>query len=82
MALRTTRSSITFKAPFRLAALDEVVPAGYCEIGTEKEMIECNERTAYVRVATHLYLRTLGTPQIVTIHPKDMRSALEANVAQ
>ncbi len=79
MALRTTRSSVIFKAPFRLAALDEILPAGLYEIDTEEEIIEGNERTAYVRVATLLHLRTAGMLQIVTIDPKDLQSALKAD---
>jgi hypothetical protein len=81
MALRTTRSSVTFQAPFRLAALDEVLPAGSYEIEAEEEVIERNARTAYVRVATLLYLRTTGMLQIVAIDPQDLRSALEADAA-
>jgi hypothetical protein len=82
MALRTTRSSVTFKAPFRLTALDEILPAGTYEIETEEEIIEGNERTVYVRVATLLYLRTTGMLQIVTIDPKELQSALAADGGQ
>jgi len=79
MALRTTRSSITFKAPFRLSGLDEMLPAGSYDIDTEDEIIEGNERTVYVRVATLLYLRTTGIVRIVTIDPKELQAASDAD---
>lgn len=75
MAQRTTRSSITFKAPFRLTAFDSVLPAGTYDIDTEEEIVEGNERTVYIRVATLLYLRTHGMVQTVTIDPNELQSA-------
>jgi hypothetical protein len=75
MALRTTSASISFKAPFRLSALDDPLPAGTYEIETEEEIVEGNERTTYVRVATHLYLRTTGKVQIIPVDPKELQSA-------
>lgn len=82
MALRTTRSSITFKAPFHLSALEDALPAGTYEIDTEEEIVEGNERTVYVRVATLLHLRTPGKVQIVTIDPNELQSALAADGAR
>ncbi|APL93476.1 hypothetical protein AI27_11655 [Sphingomonas sp. BHC-A] len=79
MALRTTRTSITFKAPFRLAALDEVLSAGVYDIDTEEEIIEGNERAVYVRVATLLYVRTHNMVQTVTVDPKEIQAALDAD---
>jgi len=79
MALRTTRTSITFKAPFRLTALDEILPAGVYDIDTEEEIIEGNERTVYVRVATLLYVRTNNMVRAVTIDPKALQAAFDAD---
>lgn len=79
MALRTTRTSITFKAPFRLAALDEGLPAGVYDIDTEEEIIEGNERTVYLRVATLLYVRTNGMVQTLTIDPKELQLAIDTD---
>jgi hypothetical protein len=79
MALRTARSSVTFTAPFRLSAWDELLPAGRYDIDTEEEAIEGNERTVYVRVATLLYVRTAGMVQTVTIDPKELQAALDAD---
>ena len=76
MATRTTRSQATFLAPFVLAELDEPQPAGTYDIETDDEIVEGNERTVYVRVATLLYLENRGTTRIVTIDPKGLQAAL------
>lgn len=77
MALRTTRSSVTFKAPFRLSAWNDLLPAGRYDIDTEEEAVEGNERTVYVRVATLLYVRTTGMVQTVSIDPKELQAAFD-----
>jgi hypothetical protein len=74
--LRTTKSSVSFKAPFQLSAFDAPLAAGNYEIETEEAIIEGNERTAYVRVATLLHLRSPGMVQIVTIDPQELERAL------
>jgi hypothetical protein len=79
MALRTTRSSVTFKAPFRLSAFDHALPAGTYAIDTEEEIVEGNERTVYIRIATLLHLRTSGKVQIITIDPAELQSAHAAD---
>lgn len=75
MALRTTRTSITFKAPFHLSTLDETLPAGVYDIDTEEEIIEGIERTVYLRVATLLYVRTHNMVRTVTIDPEELQVA-------
>lgn len=77
MALRTTRTSATLRAPFRLSALDEMLPAGTYDIDIEEEVIEGNERSVYLRVATLLHLRTRGMVQIVTVDPSELEAALD-----
>ncbi|WP_066703821.1 hypothetical protein [Sphingobium amiense] len=79
MALRTTRTSITFKAPFHLTALDETLPAGTYDIDTEEEIIEGNERTVYLRVATLIHVRTHNMVQTFTIDPKELQAAFDAD---
>lgn len=76
MALRTTKSSVTFRAPFELRELDEAQPAGTYDIVTDEEIVEGNERTVYIRVATLLHLRKGGTTRIVTIDPAGLQAAL------
>ena len=79
MALRTTRSSVSFKAPFHLTSLDETLPAGVYDIDTEEEIIEGNERTVYLRTATLFYVRTHNMVRTVTVDPDELRAALEAD---
>lgn len=76
MALRTTRSTVTFAAPFKLKALEAVLAAGTYKIETDEEIIEGNERTVFQRVATLLYVERDGTTQAVTVDPQDLDAAL------
>lgn len=77
MALRTTRKSVRFQAPFHLSALDEMLPAGTYDIDTEEEIVEGNVRSVYLRVATLLHLRTRGMVQVVTVDPRELEAALD-----
>ena len=76
MAVRTTRSEVTFLAPFVLAELDEPQPAGSYVVETDEEIVEGNERTVYVRVATLLYLEKGAITRVVTIDPKGLQAAV------
>jgi hypothetical protein len=76
VALRTTRTTATFLAPFVLPELDEPQPAGTYRIETDEEIFEGNGRTVYVRVATLLYLESGGTTSIVTVDPQELEAAL------
>jgi hypothetical protein len=77
MPERTTRSTVTFAAPFKLEELDEVQPAGTYDIDTIEQAFEGNERTVYVRVETLLYIRSAGTTRTVTVDPNGLDDALE-----
>ncbi len=68
-------------APFTLPEIDGLLPAGSYDVDTEEEIIEGNERTVYVRVATLLYVRTPGTTRIVTIDPQGLAAALDQDAA-
>jgi len=76
MTLRTTKSFVTFAAPFSLAGIQEMQPAGRYEIETDEEIIEGNGRTGYRRVATLLILRHHGMTQTVTIDPTELEAVL------
>lgn len=82
MAQRTTRSSVTFDAPFRLMGYDDPFPAGTYDVDTEEEIVEGNERTVYLRLATLLFVRTTGKVQIVTVDPNDLSAALARDRAR
>jgi hypothetical protein len=66
---------MTFAAPFRLSALDDLLPAGTYDIDTEEEIIEGNERTVYLRVATMIHVHTSGMVQVWTVDPKELEAA-------
>ncbi|NTZ41961.1 hypothetical protein G7A66_02400 [Altererythrobacter sp. SALINAS58] len=75
MPIRTTRSQVTFNVPFVLAEVDGELPAGTYDIDTDEEVIEGNERTVYVRTATLIHIRGLGSTRIVTIDPLGLEAA-------
>lgn len=77
--LRITRSMIDFSEPFYLSALDRELPAGRYDVDTEEQIVQGNERTTYLRVATLLYVRTSGKVQIVTVDPIELDNILAAN---
>lgn len=55
MAVRTTRTQVSFSAPFSLPEVDELLPEGTYDIETDEEVHQGNERTVCVRVATLLH---------------------------
>lgn len=79
MGERTTRSTVTFAAAFKLAGFDEMQPAGTYDVDTVEQGYEGNERTVYVRSATLIYLRQIGQTSVVTIDPNDLHEALAAD---
>lgn len=76
MAIRTSRTTVEFQSTFQLKSLDAPQPAGTYDVVTEEEIIEGNERTVYLRVATLLYVHSTGTTRIVTVDPTDLQEAL------
>ena len=76
MPIRTTRTQVTFKAPFSLPELDGLQPAGTYDVDTDEECIEGNEHTVYLRVATILQVHSLGSTRFVTIDPAGLEAAL------
>jgi hypothetical protein len=79
---RTTRSVVTFRAPFQLPEFDEAQPAGTYDIDTVERSVEGNERTVYIRTATLIYLRQIGRTSVVTIDPNGLQEALAIDARQ
>ena len=77
MTVRSTRSSITFRAPFRLPGFDASLPAGSYAVDTDEEAIEGNARTVFHRIATTLAVETTGRVEHHAIDPKDLEAALQ-----
>ena len=76
MTIRTTKSTVTFRSPFRVKGMSEQQPAGTYEIETDEEAIEGNDRTVYRRVATLLILKDSGHIRTITIDPASLQVAL------
>ena len=81
MAIRTTRSQVTFNNPFVLAELECPLPPGTYDVETDEEVVEGNERTVYIRTATLIHIRGPGTTRTVTIEPSGLAAALQADAA-
>jgi hypothetical protein len=81
MTIRTTRSQVTFEHPFALGEVDGPLPAGTYDIDTDEQVIEGNERTVYIRVATLVHIRGPGTTRTVTVDPSGLAAALASDAA-
>ena len=76
MAIRTTKSSVTFQSPFLLKGFTRSEPPGTYQVETDEEIIEGNDHTAYRRIATLLYVTTGSTMRTVQVEPTDLEAAL------
>ena len=81
MALRITRSHVTFDEPFKLKGRDEILSAGSYDVETDEEIIESNERTVYRRVATRLYIRSTGMTRAISVDPKELETVRNRETA-
>lgn len=80
MKTRTGENTVTFRTPFALAALDEVLPAGDYSVETEEELVEGISYAACQRTATVLRLPARSGPphltRAMTIDPEELDAAL------
>jgi hypothetical protein len=80
MPVRTTKRSIVFEKPFRLAGYDRDLPAGRYVVETDEELVEGISFPVYRRVLTILHLAARnGNPNLmrtVTVDPADLEAAL------
>lgn len=85
MSIRTTDTTVTFRRPFILAAIDGAQPAGTYRLVTEEEQIPGLSFVAFRRVATLLHLPANPTPgstrQVVDVLPDELAAALVADSA-
>ena len=72
MNIRTTRSRVTFASPFVIHGVDGEQRPGSYDVETEEEVIEGKLHTVYLRVATILYVATLGVTRSCAVHPDDL----------
>jgi|UPI0003B5F277 hypothetical protein len=80
--MRTTKSTVVFAHPFRVALDGETFPAGSYDLETDEEAFESNGPTVYVRVATLLFVKTGTTTSVHTVDPAMLADALMADAAK
>ncbi len=85
MTTRTSKKTVTFRRPFVLGGLDEVLPAGAYSVETDEELLEGISFPAYRRILTviHLHARSghPGLTRALTIDPNELDAALERDQA-
>lgn len=85
MKTRNREHTVTFRRPFALAGLEEVLPAGDYSVETEEELVEGISYAAYQRTATVLRLPARSGPphlmRAMTIDPEELDAALARDQA-
>lgn len=81
MAIRTTMTTVTFKKPFSLGALNDPQPAGRYTVETDEERLEGLSFTAYRRVRTLIHIPSRAgrraISEILVVDPSELEFALE-----
>lgn len=85
MSIRTTETTVTFRRPFTLAALDGPQPAGTYRVVVEEEQIPGLSFVAFRRVATLLHVPADpvpgGTREVVSVLADELAEAVAADAA-
>jgi len=78
--MRTTRTTVMFKHPFKLGAVDESYPAGTYSIETDEELLQEVSFPAYRRTATWMQRINERNPAsvmpIMTVDPVQLEAAI------
>jgi hypothetical protein len=81
--VRTIETTITFRHPFALSALDAEQPAGTYRVVTEEERIDGLSFEAFRRTATLLHLPALSTAsatrQVIDVPPAEWTAIVAAD---
>lgn len=84
MNIRSWETTVTFRNPFRLSAIDHMQPAGTYRVVVDEEEIPATSFLAYRQIATMLHTPSLsssGSSQVFTVSPGELASALEADIS-
>jgi len=82
MTIRTTKSTVTFRAPFLVKGMTEPQPAGTYDVEIDEEALETwSGRNAYRRVATLLLVKKGGCTHTVSVDSHSLEAALAADQA-
>jgi hypothetical protein len=80
MTTRSTRSTVTFAHPFRIAGYDDELPAGDYEVVVDEDLLEGFSFDAYRRTASYLLVGGKaggrGAAEMRPIDPRDLEAAL------
>jgi len=80
MAMRTTKSNVTFVRPFRLGEFGEQLPVGHFPTETDEDLLEGMSFPAYQRTATMMQLmpdsRHPGVTEIAMVDLQQFEEAL------
>jgi hypothetical protein len=83
MTDRSTETTVTFRHPFQLTALERPQPAGTYAVVTDEEEIPGLSYVAFRRTATMLRVPALGgsrtRAEVVCIDPLELSAALIAD---
>lgn len=78
--MRTTKTTVTFRHPFKLGNADELHPAGSYSIETDEELLQDVSFPAYRRMATLMQKINEQNPTrimpIMTIDPLQLEVAI------
>jgi hypothetical protein len=85
MTSRTITQTVTFRRPFRLSGLEEILPAGDYLTETEEERLEGLSFSAYRKTMVLVHLPqhpgSAGHTEILWIAPADLEQALAQDKA-
>lgn len=76
MTTRTTRSTISFRLPFKLISIGEVLPAGDYQLETDEELMDSVSMLVYRRTNTLLRVPRGSGSEMFMIDPKELEIAL------
>lgn len=85
MNSRSTRSTVTFAHPFRIAGYDDELPAGDYEVVVDEDLMEGLSFEAYRRTASYLLIGGRaggrGPSEMRPVDPRDLEAALARDQA-
>ena len=85
MNSRSTKSTVTFAHPFRIAGYDDELPAGDYDVLVDEDLMEGLSFEAYRRTASYLLIGGQaggrGPAEMRPIDPRDLDAALARDQA-
>jgi hypothetical protein len=80
--MRTTKSIVTFRAPFTLNANVGELPAGTYDIEVDEVESLTGEHVVYRRLETLLIVRSSGSVRTLSIDAEQLESALQHDLGR